>query len=431
VPLPLKGMPMTASATSETNPPRFEFFGVKPLPLPEQPYSKGEIEDYAWRFFNGEDKERKLTKAEKAIHDKYKLRFIDFIARQPNWLQVMVIEYRVPVRVGKREVIKLDKGIWGYASPDTLNVRLPESLMQRRGDHFEHYLAHELAHNVDNILGLLDVLPADHQTQIYYSDNETSWFRAMERDLTQANGRSQHNLNHGLRRALKKYDPETHAFESFAFVMSYYLTGHFRLMSAVQNNPTMDVGAEQANLNATMYRFFPAMWASFEQEIKPRIETTANDLYESRKVRQWDSARRREEKLRDAMEAAIAKRGWPAIDDANLVHQLANGMNTDWQYFFESLQHPIPPTIDGKLRAFLPQIFDPRYRGERYVAGEIKRPYMLSDFPHLRREIETFVVHIDHIAKHQGIAALVEQCEQLKNNLDAAVERYQKASRAR
>ncbi len=79
-----------------------ELIDVKPLPLPEHPYTREELSNYAQLYVEC----MKMPKAKALLLQE---RFTQYLERMPPWVQVLFIENRATAEIGIRKHVRLSR----------------------------------------------------------------------------------------------------------------------------------------------------------------------------------------------------------------------------------------------------------------------------------------------------------------------------------
>jgi hypothetical protein len=395
--------------------------------LPKHPYSKDEILDYVDRYFHSKLKD-KNKKAEA------KKRFIHYMEVLPAWVQVLMIENRVPVEVDSVKALRLGRQVVGFQSADTYKLRLVSHLLYGADQEFEYYLSHEIGHNIDNIIGNYRALPLDKANgdAVYFSEMKPGWTRHLRHDLKVPTGRSTRDINRQMRSFLEqnKYKKDEYPRESLAFVLSHYLTEHFRANDAQLLNDQEWCAKEwrklpdEAAIDGHMQRFFPSLWPYFRDYMLPHGLEIAIKLYSDRHVRQQQAYEHTHKEILDAAGKVVEKYGCKEPASDALIERLTNSYYTEWHSLFEQLAEPLPRTAKERLELLFPAIFDAVW------GGHVKR-YTLSSFPELKNEATHFAQNVETILRDEGIEAFCKHYQDLWENFEQAIEQRKPKARAR
>lgn len=395
--------------------------------LPKHPYSREEIEDYVERFFTSKLKD-KDKKAEA------KKRFLHYMEILPAWVQVLIIENRVPIEVDSVKALRLGRQVVGFQTVDTYNLRLVSHLLYGDDQEFEYYLSHEIGHDIDNIIGNYRALPLDRASgnAVYLSEMKPGWTRHLRHDLTMKTGRSSQDINRQMRSFLEQnqYKKEEYPRESLAFVFSHYLLEHFRANHAQLLNDQEWCATrwrkltDEAAINEHMQHFFPKLWPYFRDQMLPHGLEIALKLYGDRDVRKQQAYAHVRKEISEAIDKVVEKYGCAQGASDALIDRLTNSYYTEWHGLFDQLAGPLPRTTRERLEILFPAIFDA-------VWGWHSKNYTLRSFPELKKEATYFSQNVEAILKEEGIEAFVDHYQNLWDNFEQAIEARKPKARTR
>jgi hypothetical protein len=397
-----------------------------PLILPKHPYSRDELEDYVSRFLENKLKDKKQ-------HDQAERRLVHYIEYLPAWAQVLIIENRVPFELGSRQTLKLPKNVVANMTPETYVVRATSSLLRAPNEEAEFYLSHEIGHVIDNILGIYRRLPADLGTVSYMSETNPTWIARMNRDLDIKSTRRKNDINTQMRHFLTKggYTKEEYPRETFAYILSHYLTECFRAHTPVLlNNGAWSGLANETDINDHMQHYFPALWPQFRDHILPHALKLAGKQYHDRRDREAEANDLNTQAITQSINSIIDSYGCPPLRDANLARNLALSYYTDWQNLFERLSEPLPDGVNPRLKVLFPAFFDPTWGAPEERINGKNKAYTLRSFPDIKREAEYFVTHIPDILRDVGIEGFIKDYEHLWQNFEASIKARQPKARS-
>jgi len=394
--------------------------------LPKHPYTADEIEEYVDQFFVS-------TLKDKARKEEIKKRVTHYMQLLPAWVQVLMIEARhAPIQIGPVKALRMGNQVVGFAEPHTKELKLAAHLLYGDDQEFEFYLSHEIAHNIDIMLGKYRSLKMDGGGPTYLSEMRPSWTRHLKQDLKLKTGRSSKDLNRQVRAFLEqgKYKPEEYPREGFAFLMSHYLIEHFRA-----NHPRLlndqewcaekwSGLADEASISSHIEKFFPKLWPFYRDYIVPDALELATKYHNDRHVRRMEANHHVFCNMESAMNAVALKYGTEP-PQASLIHRLASSYYSDWLNLFEQLAEPLPSTPKERLNVLFPSVFDA-------VWGAHSKSYTLRDFPHLKNEAKQFAQHVPDIIRDEGIEVFVGYYQKLWSDFDEAIQaRNKPKARAR
>ena len=386
-----------------------ELIDVKPLPLPEHPYTREELSNYAQLYVEC----MKMPKAKALLLQE---RFTQYLERMPPWVQVLFIENRGTAEIGIRKHVRLSRSAGAQVYSNTHRILLLARDFQQKGDDAEYYLSHEVAHVIDNVLGQKLALNNDYGN-LYRTEQEPRWIHAIKRDKGVGISRRPEDLNYQFKEFLNARDVDgkpiykkpDYPTEAFAFVMSHYLLKCFR-------------GEDQAQIDEAMQHHFPRMWPALNERILPKAMKLASEQYYHRREAEAENFNDAARDLHAALTRAADRHGFTMPDNPDFVANLATNYRVDWLHLFETLSVPLPETTGQRLTALFPEVFDPIYAASGEGRGRHKKPYLLSSFPHLRLAAEAFAKSAEDIVQEEGIEAFMAQYTHMWEAFEHAIE---------
>lgn len=379
---------------------------VAPLSIPDPPYTREELENYAGLYFN--------YKGHCAYHQgPVQQRILCFMERLPAWAQVLMVENRIIVDIGSRAATEIRRSAAAEATPHQYRFAILKSSLMSHNDDGEYYLGHELAHCFDALLARQTALRNDSGI-MYQSENTPRWHIALQQDFHRRKGRSSADPAVQWKKFLESptYKPADYSSETFAFLLSLLFLKHFR-------------GEAEAKIGEDMRSSFPHLWPAFEEHIRPDMLSLASRQYHYRRESEEENLQTVIDKIASAANKVALRYGCEGLSTSQ-VRDLAQSHRVNWLHLLEGLSDPLPSRSQERLRLLFPDIFDPSYGAP--LEGRRRQPYDLRTFPQLRVQVIYFAVHVDELLKNNGLSALITDYAALWDDFAEAIEAKQTRS---
>ena len=361
-----------------------------PKPIPARPYDRGTLAAYIYDKVGVHlEDEAKVLRVEN--------RMVEWMQRQPAWVQVLLVENAVSFELGARKNTGLPRDAAADADPERYHVRRMIGVMED----LENNLSHEVGHIIDAIL--IDQLyphrRADRQQVEFFSDSSMSYKRAMGHDRSLPIERSRRGIRRGLRDHLASdiYKPAEYPCESFAHLFELYLMEHHK-------------GRTEEQIDARMSEALPKLWVQFRDKMLPELLHVAGDMYERRRQHEHRRSSAQRADLEEVVEDAIEHWQMPPLRDHFLIRQLTGERCELWVERFQALSEAMPKDPYKRIYA----LFGAAYDSMDAMMEALHRN------PALKREARRMVMNLEETLAEKGIEGFVRGCMDVERAMDRA-----------